>query len=77
MRIPRQAVIEPLTQAAVISLPGDAAARRAAVDAHLQSVDARNVLVDEWDAHDLKAQAYIVRFLGPSEQVRVRDCDYV
>ena len=75
-RIPRPAVIEPLTQAAVDSLPGDAAPRRAAANTHQQNVDARNLLVDAWDAQDLKAQAYIVRFLGPSEQIHVRDCDY-
>ena len=51
--IPRPAVIEPLTQATVNSLPNDAAARRALAEAHQQSVNARNLLVDEWDAHDL------------------------
>ena len=56
-RIPRPAVIEPLTQAAVNSLSGDVAARRAAAEAHQQSVDAINFLVDEWDAQNLKAHA--------------------
>ena len=65
-RIPRPALIEPLTQAAIDSLHGDAAARRAAANTHQQNVDAINLLVDAWDAQDLKAQAYIVRFLGPS-----------
>ena len=46
-RIPRPVVIEPQTQAAVNSLPGDVATRRAATDAHEQSVDAKNLLVDE------------------------------
>ena len=49
-RIPRPAVIEPLTQAAVDSLPGDAVALRAAANTHQQNVDARNFLVDAWDA---------------------------
>ena len=57
-------------------MPGNDAPRRVAGSTHLYFFDARNVLVDAWDAQDSKAQAYIVRYLGLLEQVHVRNCEY-
>ena len=37
---------------------------------------ASQILIDAWFDKDLDAQAFIVKYLGSSEQTHVRNCDY-
>ena len=73
-RKPCPAVIECLTQGEFQLLL--AAVRTASTQDRLTDIDVRDAEIETWMDRDLKAQAFIVRYLGPSEQTHVRNCDY-
>ena len=73
-RKPCPAVIERLTQGELLLLA--ATARNASQQDRDSDIIARNVEIEAWMDRDLKAQAFIVKYLGASEQTHVRNCDF-
>ena len=73
-RKPCPAVIGRLTQGELLLLP--AGVRTATEQDRDADIDVRDAEIESWMDKDLKAQAFIVRYLGASEQTHVRNCDF-
>ena len=68
------ALITPLSDPelnAIVLADRGAAIRQRAIE-----IAACQLTIDEWMESDLDAQAFIVRYLGSSEQIHVRNCDF-
>ena len=65
--------ITPLAQGVLALLP--AAERTIARDENASEVTVRNAEIEKWMELDLDAQAFIVKYLGASEQTHIRHCD--
>ena len=50
--------------------------RDAAIKQRTIEIAACRLTIDEWMESDLDAQAFIVKYLGASEQIHVRNCDF-
>lgn len=74
-RTPCPALITPLTQGELSdTYPPDA--RVAALRDNEFEISQRNIDIDLWLDLDLKAQSFIVKYLGASEHTHVRNCNY-
>ena len=69
-RTPCPAVIEPLSRQANLILDENAR------DQHIVDLKIRMDEIDAWMAMDLKAQSFIVKYLGASEHTHVRNCKF-
>ena len=69
-RTPCPAVIEPLSRQANLILDENAR------DQHIMDLKIRMDEIDAWMAMDLKAQSFIVKYLGASEHTHVRNCKF-
>ena len=74
-RTPCPALIPLLTQGE-ISAPNPPDARVAAARDNEREISVRNVAIENWLDLDLKAQSFIVKYLGASEHTHVRNCTY-
>ena len=74
-RIPCPAPIPLLTQAELDSLPVTVVVADA-IRVNGLNVGAKETKIKAWLKIDMKAQAYIVKHLGPSQQSHVRNCRY-
>ena len=74
-RTPCPVLIPLLTQAKLAALPStDVGAN--AVSANIAVSANSQIDVDAWLLMDMKAQAFIVKYLGASEHTHVRNCAY-
>ena len=69
-RTPCPAVIEPLSSQALRTLDSDAIVQMQIEEKTRESE------IDAWMAMDLKAQAFIVKYLGASEHTHTRNCQF-
>ena len=65
--------IMPLAQGALLLLP--LADRAVARDENGLDISAREAEIEKWLDMDLDAQAFIVKYIGASEQTHIRNCD--
>ena len=69
-RTPCPVVIEPLSHQALLTLDEDA------IDQQKAEVKTREDEIDAWMTMDLKAQSFIVKYLGASEHTHTRSCQF-
>ena len=69
-RTPCPVVIEPLSHQALLTLDEDA------IDQQKAEVKTREDEIDAWMTMDLKAQSFIVKYLGASEHTHTRNCQF-
>ena len=74
-RKPCPALIQPLTQADLDAYATTYAANDAQ-RVNVADVRSSKVEYDAWMKMDMKAQAFIIKHLGPSEHMHTRNCDF-